>query len=704
MPHNLLYIMNRKLNLVILKWTLKFFFPKSLHNEVTRDIKQFLKLIDKYQATKGLLWTIKRLKLIRLISTKYIAGEPIKVYPEIIGIASDGFPKAISFLQKYADGTKFQKQLFLTLMTLSRTIVFKGTPDYSSITSPFKGTSKTIDQSFVNTFVNDFDLHAERGQFSNKSFLLTIKAGPLGHSLLTSLKHYMLYSGLHLQHIIVVGGPQLMNHIRDLKLYYKNKITLNEDKSKLTNRKLSIVYDPEAKARIIGIVDYLTQVILQPFSQQVFNKLKTLEQDRTFTQDPFIQKVPGNKFHSLDLSSATDRFPIEVQKQLLTEMVDKQFAYSWSRLMIAEPFLAPNGERLRYEVGQPMGARSSWAVFTLSHHMVVQYAAFQVGVYPFKDYILLGDDIVIANDKVAGKYREIMEQLGVDISSFKTHTSENTYEFAKRWFQDGVEITGIPLNSFITNIDKPFELFNSVFELYKRGYSGYYLETSVAMTLSLLSSSHNKYNFPKKIKYMEHLLENFRIGMVNLSGNFDYNRTREIWAKATKLHEGFPLPNESTMLLEYNRVGSAVVSTMILSILNKIEKFGKEMIQNGPLLLGISEESYKEISKEMLKQTPNWRALELSLINLSNAHNDLGFSADLMKTLQNVSMVNIEALSRMDRSSIRLMYQTQKFSTNMYKQLEFEPEYLVSKIQSMRVQRSFMDTRKSLGLPLRGDG
>lgn len=695
--------MNRKLNLIILKWTTKFFFPDSSLLEVNQDIKSFLKLIDKYQATKGLLWTIKRLKLIRLISTKYIAGEPIKVYPEIIGISPDGFPKAILFLKKYADGTKFHKQFFLTLMTLSRTIVYKGTPDYSSITNPFKGTSMTIDQSFVKTFVKDFDLFAERGQFSNKSFLLTIKAGPLGHSLLTSLKHYMLYSGLHLQHMIVVGGPQLMNHIRDLKLYFKDKITMDYDKSKLTNRKLSIVYDPEAKARIIGIVDYLTQVILQPFSQQVFDHLRKLEQDRTFTQNPYISKVPGNMFHSLDLSSATDRFPIEVQKQLITEMVDKQFAYSWSRLMIAEPFLAPNGDRLQYAVGQPMGARSSWAVFTLSHHMVVQYAAFQVGLYPFKDYILLGDDIVIANDKVAVKYREIMEQLGVDISSFKTHTSENTYEFAKRWFQDGVEITGIPLNSFITNIDKPFELFNSVFELYKRGYSGYNLQTSVAMTICLLTSS-SKFNFPKKIKYLEHLLENFRVGMVNLSGNLDYNRTREIWASATKLHEGFPLPSESTMRLEYNRVGSSVVSTMILSILSKIEKFGKEMIQEGPQLIGISQESYKDIPKEILKSTPNWRALELSLINLSNAHNDLGFSADLLKTLQNVSMVNIEALSRMDRSSIRLMYQTQKFTTRMYKQLEFEPDYLVTRVQSMRVQRAFIDTRKSLGLPLRGDG
>jgi hypothetical protein len=54
------------------------------------------------------------------------------------------------------------------------------------------------------------------------------------------------------------------------------------------------------------------------------------------------------------------------------------------------------------------------------------------GISNFKDYILLGDDIVIKNDKVASKYIKIMTRLGVDISLHKTHVSKDTYEFAKR--------------------------------------------------------------------------------------------------------------------------------------------------------------------------------------------------------------------------------------------------------------------------------
>jgi hypothetical protein len=94
--------------------------------------------------------------------------------------------------------------------------------------------------------------------------------------------------------------------------------------------------------------------------------------------------------------------------------------------------MTPEGHQLRYAVGQPMGAYSSWAVFTISHHLVVQWCSHLCNQDNFDKYILLGDDIVINNDKIANKYITIMTRLGVDISNAKTHVSKNTYEFAKR--------------------------------------------------------------------------------------------------------------------------------------------------------------------------------------------------------------------------------------------------------------------------------
>jgi len=100
--------------------------------------------------------------------------------------------------------------------------------------------------------------------------------------------------------------------------------------------------------------------------------------------------------------------------------------------LIGSPFTGPDGQTLHYAVGQPMGAKSSWAMFTLSHHLVVQTAAYKAGFGMFNGYILLGDDIVINHDRVALEYLKIIRGLGVEVSVNKTHTSFTTYEFAKR--------------------------------------------------------------------------------------------------------------------------------------------------------------------------------------------------------------------------------------------------------------------------------
>lgn len=80
-----------------------------------------------------------------------------------------------------------------------------------------------------------------------------------------------------------------------------------------------------------------------------------------------------------------------------------------------------------------MGAYSSWAVFALTHHIIVRVAALKCGKSPyFEAYALLGDDIVIGDDDVAREYKAIMANLGVEISDSKSHVSPRYYEFAKR--------------------------------------------------------------------------------------------------------------------------------------------------------------------------------------------------------------------------------------------------------------------------------
>jgi hypothetical protein len=71
-------------------------------------------------------------------------------------------------------------------------------------------------------------------------------------------------------------------------------------------------------------------------------------------------------------------------------------------------------------------------MLALSHHVIVKIAACKVGIPNFIDYCILGDDIVIRNEKVADQYRTLMDVLGVSINMSKSIISSDFAEFAKR--------------------------------------------------------------------------------------------------------------------------------------------------------------------------------------------------------------------------------------------------------------------------------
>ena len=91
---------------------------------------------------------------------------------------------------------------------------------------------------------------------------------------------------------------------------------------------------------------------------------------------------------------------------------------------------------------------SSWVLFALSHHTLVWWAADQV--YPgryFDRYAILGDDIVIADSKVASVYTSLLEKLQVKISWSKSVISDKgAAEFAKRFRVKGLSVDLSPVS------------------------------------------------------------------------------------------------------------------------------------------------------------------------------------------------------------------------------------------------------------------
>jgi hypothetical protein len=237
--------------------------------------------------------------------------------------------------------------------------------------------------------------------------------------------------------------------------------------------------DEPGKVRVFAMVDWWTQMALRPLHLLVFSILKIIPQDGTFDQGRLVGSLQeriraksamnsGSRslnnqtgpFHcmtySFDLSAATDRLPVLLQSSLVDWLIPG-LGSLWQRLLVDRLYhigRKVDGSRrysdsgVRYAVGQPMGALSSWAMLALTHHFMVQLAAHRCGMRGwFTDYGVLGDDLVIIDSSVASAYLEIAQELGVSINLHKSLVSSNGhFEFAKRFCSPTSTLSGVSLS------------------------------------------------------------------------------------------------------------------------------------------------------------------------------------------------------------------------------------------------------------------
>lgn len=244
---------------------------------------------------------------------------------------------------------------------------------------------------------------------------------------------------------------------------------------------LAFLEEP-GKIRVVAMVDLITQGVMKPLHDKIFSLLRAIPTDGTFNQIRPIRRlvrrmeVRNQKFcASYDLSAATDRLPVDLQVDLLSGPLGSEKANLWKDLLVGREYRLPRIGRsfnlgfntVKYKVGQPMGALSSWAMLALTHHAIVQFAAMKCGVAKelswFREYGLLGDDIVIADKAVAAEYLRIMEVIGVEVGLAKSLVSHTgSLEFAKRTFIRGRDCSPVSLAEVLvalSNVNALAELF-----------------------------------------------------------------------------------------------------------------------------------------------------------------------------------------------------------------------------------------------------
>lgn len=118
----------------------------------------------------------------------------------------------------------------------------------------------------------------------------------------------------------------------------------------------------------------------------------------------------------------------------------------------------PPVEKVIFTTGTPLGSLSSWGVFTLLHHLLIQQAAYLCSrkCQWFSNYAILGDDLVIGSPEVARQYRRLLKWMGVGISLEKSLASVNgSMEFASRFIYRGTDLSPISFKGLGTIVIFP---------------------------------------------------------------------------------------------------------------------------------------------------------------------------------------------------------------------------------------------------------
>lgn len=448
----------------------------------TRHLRAYyillLERIEKLWRVSGSTWAFAYMKEVLRLTIRALAGSPEIIYHSGIRVKRDlyGLPTIIPLplrdmfreiikrdgLFEYATQRR-SIIATLTIISVFRQFPTKVKPSLDTITAPFSGVSQTLDQGRIQNAIDSImDNAGKRRKIIIGNFMphVTSKAGPNGPFstwgasmdaiafIHEPRQLYLLVRWMLIQKaywwivlfvfLILVYGP----------LYYIMYLT--GVCRKLYLGKLSVVLDQAGKARVVAITNWWLQSAFAGLHNSIFKLLNEIPQDGTFDQDACFNKFlnradPFTDLSGFDLSAATDRLPLELQVQILNALgVDGNI---WGSLLRNISWYFPNKEGLpsqvSYNVGQPMGALSSWAMLALTHHVIVRYAALLGGRKKpqFVNYAVLGDDCVINNSTVAPQYLAVMSELGLSISMGKSVISKRFTEFAKKLKGPSYDIT-----------------------------------------------------------------------------------------------------------------------------------------------------------------------------------------------------------------------------------------------------------------------
>jgi hypothetical protein len=213
---------------------------------------------------------------------------------------------------------------------------------------------------------------------------------------------------------------------------------------------IGIIQEPGYKLRAVANPGRVFQQVLKPLGDKLFSILSELPWDCTFEQskadhDIQVHLDRGSVAYSVDLTGATDYFPLSLQIEMLSLLLPqdsltinlfRELSTGW--WMIRESIRRSSGMTdglpgfTRWTKGQPLGLYPSFASFALTHGLLL--LGLLEGPWSGQFYVL-GDDVVILDEVLYRKYRVALMELGCPVSESKTLVSDRIAEFRSRIFE-----------------------------------------------------------------------------------------------------------------------------------------------------------------------------------------------------------------------------------------------------------------------------
>jgi hypothetical protein len=416
------------------------------HKISSQAIEKYYSLYEHWKNNEGKRSALLRAKAISHIVLNNVLAQPLPVYPFLA--TTQGWPRCIIDLRRER-WTPQSICALLTVLGFWRAELAPGIPDLSSITDDGPDIPEALRKEFTEVIPKKFRFDPQ--ELSPCSLMWRTTQGPNGQSLRTCLLdlHALKEEGLLPileEYANLTNSDQLLDNLELWEEFELDSKVIKQYPNLVSSR-LSIKRERGGKDRVFAMIDYWSQIALKPLHNLISSYLTKFQGDCTWNQDKGCEKVrtwtmEEVPLFSFDLSSATDRFPRQLQEAVLEKMTSSsEFSTTWGKLMAHRDFYY-KGSKYRYARGQPMGAYSSWPIFAFTHHITVMVAAKRARIAN-PEYVLLGDDIVIRGEDLAKQYESLIAELGVKISFQKSLLGSHRAEFCKKIYYQGHEVSAL---------------------------------------------------------------------------------------------------------------------------------------------------------------------------------------------------------------------------------------------------------------------